>query len=181
MRIEPAAAFLSALAILICTPSGPLAQEPETPAGTSPAVRPIKDEDTEWHYIPGHCTCPPLISAQESSSLGTWERKGRKGEVEQVLVWIYQEPTTREAVGWMKTFSELAEKRTCHTEKTKVGDESYLSDCSTEKRDNETKLIGGPIGLWVRKDNFLISVNGNSKETVLGFGRYALRTFPVSR
>ena len=172
-------ACLAALFILICAPAPKLAQGPgERSPLTSAVARAIKNDESDWTYTAAHCTCPPLISPQESASLGIWSRRDKKGEIEELIMDIYKIPSVEEAVQFIRGYDSDTYKGPCRVQKYQLGDEASLLDCSAVHISENTKVMGGPIALWLRKDNFLISVNGNSEGTVVRFAKYALRTLP---
>jgi hypothetical protein len=141
----------------------------------------IQSAEPEWHFTPGHCTCPPLVSPQEKSSLGFWERKTAGSQREEVMMSLYAIPSQQEALDETRASAENTRKGTCRFEKNQIGDESYLMDCSAVILDQKTKYMGGPFTISVRKDNFIIAVSGDSQETLIRFANYALRQLPSSR
>jgi hypothetical protein len=178
MRINPNA-FLATLFILICAQVPRLVQDPrEMSPLTSVVARAIKNDEADWNYTPGHCTCPPLISPQESANLGIWERRDKKGELEQLIMEIYEIPSVGEAFKFIRGYDSDTYKGPCRVQRYELGDEASLLDCSAVHISENTKVFGGPMVLWLRKDNFLISVNGNSEGTVVRFAKYALRVLP---
>jgi hypothetical protein len=136
----------------------------------------VEAKERGWDFVPGVCTCPPLVIGQKSQSVGSWERDAGDGERETILMDIYQIASAEEASAWLKGFERKTLGATCQTTKYPLGDEAYQLECPLSPRDT----IKVNKAIFLRRRNYLIEVRGGEPETVERFAKYALAQLPAS-
>lgn len=136
----------------------------------------VEAKEQGWDFIPGVCTCPPLVVGQKSQSVGSWERDRDDGKRETILMDIYQIASAEEASAWLKGFERKTLGATCQTNKYALGDEAYRLECPLNPR--ETIKVNNAI--FLRRGSYLVEVRGGDPATVERFAKYALTQFPAS-
>ena len=133
--------------------------------------RKVRKKEPEWHFVPGFCTCGAMIPDQKAVILGSWERKTRDGESDEVWVEIYEAGTCKGVALWMARLvrGELWGK--WRGQKFDLGDEAYVTP-PFEGNPNYTLLF--------RLDNLVVEVRGKSLPDVERFAKYVLAAIPAS-
>jgi len=132
----------------------------------------IKKKEPDWRYVMGFCTCPPLLPSQISEDVADWSRK-RADKSEWVAMQIHLIGNQKEAVEFMSHFSSGRSRAHSVIHKYELGDEAFLIEYSAAD-------IKNPIQLWMRKDKFIVHLDGALPGTVIRFAQYALKNLPVS-
>ena len=162
--------ILIALALLL-HPQAPAQQEQQVMQITAAKVAQVVEaKESGWDFIPGVCTCPPLVKGQKSQSVGSWERATKEGEQEVILMDIYEIGSAEEASEWIRGFDRKDSGAPCRVEKFSLGDEAYQLFCP-EDSSNPIRLSNY---IFVRKGNYIVRVRGGAPEAVERFARYAL-------
>ena len=143
---------------------------------TAEVAEAVDAKESGWDFIPGVCTCPPLVKGQKSQSDGSWERKAKGRGREVIFMEIYEIGSAEEGTEWMKGFDKRELGAACKIEKSILGDEAYLLDCPISRRDT----VKANISVFIRKGKYIVEVRGGVGETVERFAKYALSRLPGS-
>jgi hypothetical protein len=143
---------------------------------TAEVAEAVDAKESGWDFIPGVCTCPPLVKGQKSQSDGSWERKAKGRGREVVFMEIYEIGSAEEATEWMRGFAKKELGATCQVERSMLGDEAYRLDCPIDLRNT----VKANISIFLRKGNYIVEVRGGVGETVERFAKYALSRLPNS-
>jgi hypothetical protein len=174
MRVRSliSAACILPLSGALSLPTSSIAQVPAKRL-TIKVAGSIKKKEPDWRYVMGFCTCPPLLPSQISDDVADWFRKRVDSTSEQVAMQIYMIGNQKEAVDFMSRFSSGRFRAHSVIHKYELGDEAFLIEYSAED-------IKNPIQLWMRKDKFVIHIDGALPGTVIRFAQYALKDLPSS-
>ena len=145
---------------------------------TPKIARSVKRKEPQWRYLMGFCECPPLLPSQLADDFAEWERKRANGTQERVAMQIYTIASRTEAIDFMKNFASGRYQGHSRMNKYQLGDEAFLLDYSAVNIDPNANLKN-PITLWIRRDNFVLNIDGELPGTVIRFARYALANLPV--
>jgi len=132
----------------------------------------IKKKEPDWRYVMGFCTCPPLLPSQISEDVADWSRKRADGKSEWVAMQIHMIGNQKEAIEFMSSFSSGRFRAHSVIHKYPLGDEAVLIEYSAED-------IKNPIQMWMRKDKFIVHLDGALPGTVIRFAQYALKNLPT--
>lgn len=133
----------------------------------------IKKKESDWRYGMGFCTCPPLLPSQISDDVADWSRKGVNGKREWVAMQIYVIGNQKEAIDFMSHFSPGRLRARSFEYKYPLGDEAFLIEYSAGD-------IKNPSQMWMRKDKFIVHLDGALPGTVIRFAQYALKDLPTN-
>jgi len=143
-----------------------------TPSDVAPVV---EAREPGWEFIAGICSCPKLVSSQLSNSVGSWRRTNANGEKQIVLMQVYLIDSINEASEWMKGFENKTLGAQCRATKYSLGDESVELECPINPGDT----INANHFIYVRKDNYLVEVQGSTSESVERFAKYVSDLLPT--
>jgi len=148
-----------------------LASSPEVGAqGGSPlldkVVRSVKKHKPLWHFIPGVCTCPPLVPTQSSYAAGVWH-PGEITSTRRVGIYIAYLRSVQDAAQWTSGLSQQQVVEGWRRDKYKLGDESYLWTANDD------------YGyLYFRQGRLAVELSGNVADVKL-FAEYAEKEMPT--
>jgi len=168
--------LLTSLILLLCGQSAPQRDPQLKRITTAEVAEAVDAKESGWDFIPGVCTCPPLVKGQKSQSDGSWERKAKGRGREVIFMEIYEIESAKEGTEWMKGFDKRELGAACKVEKSMLGDEAYLLDCPIDFRNT----VKANISIFLRKGKYIVEVRGGVGETVERFARYALSRLPAS-
>jgi len=131
-------------------------------------VRSIKREEPRWRFIPGVCTCPPLVSGQRSYAAGGWYLE-EAGERRHVSIYVSYVPSAQLAAEWMESMSRWPVAEGWRGEKYSLGDEAYLS----RNQDGTNSTVS------FRKGKIVVEVSGELGD-VVRFAGYAEKEVPAA-
>ncbi len=133
--------------------------------------RMVREKEPGWDFTPGLCTCGAMIPDEKAIILGSWERKAKNRESEEVLVEIYEAGTCEGVALWMGRLVHEELWGKWRGQKHDLGDEAYVTP-PFEGHLNYT--------LMFRLDNLVVKVVGKSLPDVERFAKYVLVAVPAS-
>lgn len=161
--------ILLCLSLLLLT----LTSVPIEAQGRSPlldkVVHSVKKKAPQWHFIPGVCTCPPLVPSQKSYASGGWHLEDRKGKPRHVGIYVSEVPSAEEATAWMEGVSWREVAAGWQRERYWLGDEASL----LRNEDGTSSTI------YFRTGHVIIEVSGALRE-VERFARYIAEELAAS-
>ena len=137
---------------------------------TTGVARAIKNQEPEWHYTAGVCTCPQLMPSQISHDVGTWDHTVAGNKREWIDMDVYVVGTPTEAADWMSKFSRGEFGLVCSIERYELAEEAYLLTCPKKHR----------YHINYRKGRTLVEVSGDVRSDVERFASYAFKLLPDS-
>jgi hypothetical protein len=132
----------------------------------------VKKKEPDWRYVMGFCTCPPLLPSQISDDVADWSRKRADGQSEWVAMQIHTIGNQKEAIEFMNQFSSGLSRVHSVIHKYELGDEAFLIEYSAAD-------IKNPTQMWMRKDKFIVHLDGALPGIVIRFAQYALKNLPT--
>jgi hypothetical protein len=133
----------------------------------------VKKKEPDWRYVMGFCTCPPLLPSQISDDVADWSRKRADGKSEWVAMQIHVIGNQKEAIEFMSHFGSGRSRARSVIRKYELGDEAFLIEYSAGD-------IKNPSQMWMRKDKFIVHLDGALPATVIRFAQYALKNLPTN-
>ena len=132
----------------------------------------VKKKEPHWRYVMGFCTCPPLLPSQISDDVAVWSRKRVDSTSEWVAMQIYVIGKQEEAIDFVSRFGSGRLRVHSSIQKYDLGDEAFLISYDSSGK------IKNPIQMWMRKDKFIVHIDGALAGTVIRFAQYALQNLP---
>jgi hypothetical protein len=123
-------------------------------------VRSVNKHRPSWHFIPGVCTCPPLVPIQTSYAAGGWH-PGNITSKRHVSIYISYVASVEDAAQWMAGLSQRDVVEGWRRDRYKLGDESYLWSAND-----------GYSYLYFRKGSVVVELSGKAGDVKL-FAEYA--------
>jgi hypothetical protein len=147
----------------------------QTPAPKVQALSPlttdlahaIKNQEPDWSYVPGVCTCAELMPGQISHDVGSW-RRTVNGTREDVHMDVYVVPSASDAANWMAKLSRREFGLVCELEKVDLAEEAYLLTCPHTYY----------YHIQYRKGRALVEVSSDIKADTERFAKYAVELLP---
>jgi hypothetical protein len=165
------------IAVCVLTPALTLSQSSiaQVPAKrlTIQVAGSVKKKEPDWRYVMGFCTCPPLLPSQISDDVADWSRKRADGKSEWVAMQIHMIGNQKEAIEFMNHFNSGRSRAHSVIHKYELGDEAFLIEYSAGD-------IKNPTQMWMRKDKFIVHLDGGLPGTVIRFAQYALKNLPTN-
>jgi hypothetical protein len=125
-------------------------------------------KEPQWEYIAGICDCPPFFPDERKVIDGSWEQKGGTGTTD-IHVGIHEVGSCEGLAGWLGRLTRGGKAwGRWNAEKYDLGDEAYLLTQSDERK------ISPNYELYVRVNNLLVEVGGNSLPDVERFAKYVV-------
>ena len=172
MRVRSFIIAACTLPLSLSLPQSSIAQVPAKRL-TIQVAGSIKKKEPDWRYVMGFCTCPPLLPSQIYDDVASWSRGRADSRSEWVAIQIYLIGNKKEAIDFLSRFGSGRARIHSSIQKYELGDEAFLIDKTAEKTAN-------PIEMWMRKDHFIIHIDGSLPGTVIRFAQYTLKDLPVS-
>lgn len=120
----------------------------------------VRKANPKWHFIPGVCTCPPLVQSQSSYAMGGWYL-GKLTSSRRVSIYISYVPSPASAADWMAELGRRDVVTGWHREQYAFADEAYLWTSNT-----------GSAYLYFRNGSIIIEIQG-ALDDVRFFARFA--------